>query len=268
MERERPHSSILEKTLSVLDLLNQSNRSLTFSEIQSGLNFTKSTGHRILTLMTEYGLVLYDKKNKTYRTGYRVMSWAAKAWQDIDLRDLAETEMQELSAQKGENVLLAVHDGTEIVYMHRVESVKKIRSIATIGARAPIHCTGLGKAIMAFLPSGEQQKIISNIKWEKLTENTITNPKQFERELVEIRQRGYSFDDREHQQEINCIAAPILNIEREVIGAISVTAPAFRVNSGTLHKWSSDLLETTRQISEKIGYIAPIERQKRHDIAS
>jgi len=163
--------------------------------------------------------------------------------------------MQMLNNETGENVNLAIRDNLEIIYMNRVESFKPVRAVATLGSRASIHCTGLGKALSAYLPTETQYKIAQSMVYERMTENTLPNAQAFLDKLVEVRKKGYAMDDCEFRDEIRCIAAPIFNFQGVPVGGISVTSLVYRVPRETLMDWVPLLLKAADSVSRKIGYV-------------
>ncbi len=255
MVSNSPHSSILSKSVQLLEALGKSAGGLRYKDIVDQTKLSKSTVHRLLSILSSEGLVHFDEHSKTYRLGMRIMEWAAHIWREFDLRDLALEEMQKLNADTGENINLAIRDDTDIIYMNRVESFKPIRAVATLGARAPVYCTGLGKALTAFLPEQERQEIARAIKYEKMTELTILDSETFLARLEETRRYGYGIDDREFRDEVRCIAAPIFDFRGVPVGAISISTLVFRVSKDTLIDWAPKLLTAARSISRKIGYI-------------
>ena len=139
MADKGPHSSILSKSVLVLETLGKANGAVRYTDLVAQTKLSKSTAHRILSILTSEGMVHYDEHTKTYRLGMRIMEWAAHIWRDFDLREVSLEEMRMLNAETGENINLAIRDNLDIIYMNRVESFKPVRAVATLGARASIH---------------------------------------------------------------------------------------------------------------------------------
>jgi DNA-binding IclR family transcriptional regulator len=226
-----------------------------YTDLVNETKLSKSTAHRILSILTNEGLVHYDEHTKTYRLGTRVMEWALRVWRDFDLREDAVEEMNKLNRETGENINLAIRDKLEIIYINRVESFKPVRAVATLGSRASLHYTALGKAMVAFLPEETQKEIARGMTYEKMSKNTITNAREFLDALKETRKRGYAIDDCEFRDEIRCIAAPVFNFQGEPVGAISITSLVYRVPKKKLVSWVPNLLTAARVTSQKIGYV-------------
>ncbi|HIF58755.1 MAG TPA: IclR family transcriptional regulator [Rhodospirillales bacterium] len=255
MADKGPHSSILSKSVLVLETLGKANGAVRYTDLVAQTKLSKSTAHRILSILTSEGMVHYDEHTKTYRLGMRIMEWAAHIWRDFNLREVSLEEMRMLNAETGENINLAIRDNLDIIYMNRVESFKPVRAVATLGARASIHCTGLGKALTAHLPEEEQSEIAHALKYEKMTDHTIENAETFLTRLEETRRHGYGMDDCEFRDEIRCIAAPIFDFRGLPVGALSISTLVFRVPKDTLLSWAPNLIAAAKSISQKIGYI-------------
>lgn len=248
-------SSILSKSVLVLETLGNADGSMRYTDLVNATGLSKSTAHRILNILGSEGLVHYDEHTRSYRLGMKIMEWAARVWRDFDLREVALEEMRMLNEETGENVNLAIRDNLEIIYMNRVESFKPVRAVAALGSRASIHCTGLGKALTAFLPTEAQYKIAQSMDYKPMTEHTLPDAQAFLDRLVDVRKTGYAMDDCEFRDEIRCIAAPIFDFQGKPVGGISVTSLVYRVPRETLMNWVPLLLKAADSISRKIGYV-------------
>lgn len=255
MIKQSPSSSILSKSVLVLDTLGKAPGAVRYSDLVEQTGLSKSTTHRIVSILSSEGLVHFDKSTKTYRLGYRIMEWAAKVWQEFDLREVAQEEMNKLNKETGENINLAIREGNEIIYMNRVESFKPIRAVSTLGSRLSVHYTGLGKALTAFLPIEQQIEIAESIKYDTMTDNSVRNSKELLARLEETRRLGFALDDCEFRDEIRCIAAPIFDHQGITVGAISISSLVFRVSKETLLSWAPKLLTASKSISRKIGFV-------------
>lgn len=245
-------SSVVQKCFAVLDVLGQ-HGGKTFTELVVATNFPKSTLHRVLGSLVAEGAVQFSELQQTYTLGMRLLVWARHAWQDIDVRQLAQEEMKRLNEATGETVHLAVLNGDRIVYIDKLESLNQVRMYSAVGKQGPVYCTGVGKAIVAFLPEKKREELISKLDFKRYTANTITDEKSFRRELEAIRERGYARDDGEHEDEIQCVAAPILNFEGVSVAGISVSAPEYRISPETISNWIDETMKAATEISQYAG---------------
>ncbi len=251
-------SSILSKSVLILETLGHADGAMRFTDLVAATNFSKGTTHRILGLLVGEGLIHFDAHTKNYRLGMKIMEWAARVWRDFDLREAALEEMRTLNAETGENVNLAIRENNEIIYMNRVESFKPVRAVAALGSRASVHCTGLGKALTAFLPIETQYEIAQSMTYTPMTEHTLLDAQSFLDKLVDVRKNGYAMDECEFRDEIRCIAAPIFDYQGSPVGGISVTSLVYRVPRDTLLNWVPLLLKAATAVSRKIGYVPPL----------
>lgn len=254
MPRDDLQSTTLSKCLMVLDLLAHSKRPLTYTDIVGHTGLPKSTGYRLISILANERLIHFDPENRAYRIGYRVLELAAQGLNSFDLRQFAASGLRALGEATQESVLLAVRDGHEIVYIDRVESTRSLRFSTAVGNRAPLYCTGLGKAILAFLGKETRFELYRFMDFHPFTENTITTVEALEREFALVRERGFAIDDTEHQPDIRCVAAPILSGHGEVIGAVSISAPSSRADPEHLDSWKSLVCDAVAQIAREAGW--------------
>jgi IclR family KDG regulon transcriptional repressor len=257
MSRQSLHSTTLGKCLTVLETLSRSSRSLTYTDILDRTGLPKSTGYRVISILANERLVHFDAENRTYRIGYRLLELAAQGLNSIDLRAVAGPVIRAMGEATQESVLLAVRDGAEIVSIDRVESTRSVRSSTAVGNRAPLYCTGLGKAILAFLPREQQMRLYQTLDLHPFTGNTITTVEALEAELARVRERGVAIDDTEHQPDIRCVAAPVLGRDGIVAGAVSISAPSSRADRKNLEAWELLVREAAARISREIGGKVP-----------
>jgi DNA-binding IclR family transcriptional regulator len=126
--------------------------------------------------------------------------------------------------------------------------------ISYVGKRAPLYCTALGKVLLAYLSTEERKKILGEKMLPRLTENTITDKGELKKELNKIKKQGFALDREENEKNIYCIAAPIRNYQGEVIAAISISSPIFRVDKNVQNNLNEALIETSKKISKRLGY--------------
>ncbi|ASJ73216.1 IclR family transcriptional regulator [Granulosicoccus antarcticus] len=245
--------SPLTRSILVLEEVARHRKACSFTSLMRELKFPKSTLHRVLTSLTDECLLEFNAEENGYRLGLRLSALSLKAVHGLKIRDAVRPEIETLGAFVKENVLVGQRDDTKLLYVDRVDSQQTIQMISQLGNRGPLHCTGLGKAILAFTESEITEALIPRMSLDRFTENTICETDRFSAELDKIRQQGFAMDDCEHQMEIHCIAAPVFGMNGHVIAAISISAPVFRVSRDTLISWIPKLLETSQRISLKLG---------------
>jgi len=256
MEKENPNYPIkvLDKTFSILDILLQHGSSMHMTEISEKLGLYPSTIHRILDTLKYWGYVEQDPKSQKYRLGLKLLELGMAKLHQMDLAREATPYLKELVKQCNETVHLGVLEGGEVLYLAKEESSQTIRMISYVGKRAPLHCTSLGKVLLAYLSAEERKKILGEKVLPRLTENTITDKRELEKELDKVREQGFALDREENEKDVRCVAAPIRNYQGEVIAAVSISSPIFRLDKNIQNNLKEALIETSKKISMRLGY--------------
>ncbi len=241
------------RTIEILHLIASSTDALTITEISQSLNIPKSTTHQIIQTLHELK-ILENNRSKTYRLGIRFFEMALPAFARMDLKREAESILEELSIKTGESVFIATHDGNEIVYIDQVMGPSLLRLSVNPGTRGPMHCTALGKAILASFSDIKAMKIIDEKSMERFTDFTIQNQEQLVNDLRKTRSRGYAIDDRELFPDISCIAAPVIGSSGEAEAAISIVSHSSRMNSSRIEQLGTLLQEACLNLSHRLGF--------------
>lgn len=228
---------------------------ISLAELTKLAGVSKPTVYRLMNTLEEFGLVIKLPQTDAYFPGPGLFERAHDGLAQISLVHLATQELDDLLQATNETVHLAVLNttGPEVVYIDKRESSHTIRMISAVGRRAPMHCTSLGKAMLAFLPEDERHALIRTRPLVPATEHSLTDPDALERELAEIRLRGYSLDLEEHEEDIYCVGAPVFDHTGKPVAAISVTMPKFRTSIDRLHALGATVQRATIALSKKLG---------------
>ncbi len=232
----------------------QNEESMSVTQISKKLNFPKSSVYEILTTLVSEGIVEKDGDLGRYHLGIRLFELGNQARSNLGIHKIATPFLKELNKQFDETVHLTILDEDEVLYIECFESTKRLRTYSVIGVRAPLHCTGVGKAMMAFLPKSEIERIVRLKGLTRFTENTITDPKALMRELEKTAIRGFAVDNLEHEEGVRCIAAPIYNHEGKVFASISVSGPVQRIPDAQVPEIARKVVRATLEISKRLGY--------------
>jgi DNA-binding IclR family transcriptional regulator len=237
-----------ERVVDVLLLLANSKAPLTLNEICQELNFPKSSGFELIqTLLVKGFIELDDARLKTYRLGLRAFEVGSAYLSNNDVSSQARQSIQELNRLIGSTVFLGIEDRGKIVYLDKAESHSIMRPTAKLGSRRYMHTTGLGKALLIkfILENGE---IARKTEYSKVTIPDILE------DMREIRERGYSIDDREDNTEMYCMGSAIFDQWNQPVASISV-ASSFNGMNEERQKMIVELLQKTAlEISKKLGY--------------
>jgi len=224
-----------------------------FTDLLHETGLPKATLHRLLSALVDHRLLAIDPHDQTYRVGLRTLEMAARAWEGLDIRGTAAEDILWLGDKTGETVHLAVLDDTEVVYIDKVESRQRIRMYSAIGKRGPLHCTGVGKAMLAFIDEAQRGALIDRLSLKRFTSNTYATKTSLAKHLAEIRKLGYSRDLEEHELGIRCAAAPIFDYRGQVVASVSVTAPSFRLTTANLDAIAPLVIQAAKRITRKLG---------------
>lgn len=239
----------LTKHLFVLDLVAHADQPPRFSDLLRQSPYPKGTLHRLIKNLLAQNLLSYQPQSQTYRTGLRLVGLAHNAWRQSSLAPVSRPFVDRLAEITGQTVHLAQLDGAHVLYSDKRNAQKPVQMFSDAGKIGPAYCTGVGKAMLAFLEDKDCDALIQQQSFYQFTDNTLTSAAALKQELREIRQAGYSTDREEHEPQIICVAAPILSTHGTVLGAVSVTASAPVSELGQLLEFTPDLHETARQIA-------------------
>lgn len=219
---------------------------------ESGLH--KTTVFRLLATLQRLGFVEHDTASGDYRLGIRAVELASRILHGRPLVRLAHRQMEELAQQVGETVNLALPDGREMVYVDTVDAQSMLRMQAAIGRRAPIYCTAVGKAVLAWRPDLRAE--LGREPLPALTPRTLTQPDRLDRDLDTTRRRGWALDDEEQEMGARCLAAPIFNDQGTAVAALGISAPSARLTLEQAERVAPLVRAAARAISARLGYLA------------
>lgn len=264
-ENDSNLSGTVIKALDVMECLAQHARPMTAQEIAKACFMSRPTAYRLLTTLMSRGFVRTDG-NYNYLLGTKLLSLGKIVLDGLDLQDIARPLLHELCTLSNETANLAILDGTEILYIGKEESPQTaenrsfVQLRSSIGTRLTVHCSAMGKTLLAYLPLEECLKIINQIiPLKPYTRSTITNPDTLLHELERIRQHGYAIDDREVDEGTRCVAAPVFSNTGRIVASMSIAGPAYRLTLDHLHQLSKEVIRVTQRLSSQLGYIKPPE---------
>lgn len=216
------------KALDVLDMVAAAGKPIRFSDLLVESSYPKATLYRFLQTLTNQGMLAFDPERGTYALGVRLVRLAHAAWAQSSLAPLARPYLDDLAKETGETIHLAQMDNGLVLYVDKRNAARPVEMFAQAGKVGPAYCTGVGKAMLAYLPADGLQRALERQSFHRFTPGTLDTPAKLKAELVAIRSRGHAFDREEHEPGIICCAVPILTRAGRVIGAISVTSTTAR----------------------------------------
>jgi IclR family KDG regulon transcriptional repressor len=244
----------LSRGLHILEILASHSQGLSLSAIARKSGLAKSSTHRLLQTLIMNGYVRQDTENSdNYFPSFKLLTLSSQLIQHTDLTVIAHPHLEFLAEMTGETVHLVLLDHDHAVYVAKVESPNPIRMYSQIGHRAPLHCTGVGKAILAFMPEEHQNAVLKG-DLPRYTANTLSDPGALRAHLEQIRCHGYAIDNGEHEENVRCIAMPLLTSAGRVVGAVSIAAVSYRVDLPTLESWQPLLAEHVHQLNTELAH--------------
>jgi DNA-binding IclR family transcriptional regulator len=243
----------LQRGLRLLHLFSESPRGLTAKQVAALSRLPVSTVHRFLANLVTAGFLNRDGEG-THHLGIACFSIGQAAVGQLDIRRLSLPYLRELNQQTRETIHLTVRHGLSAVYVEKLDSPEPVRIHSRIGAAVPLHCTAVGKVMLAYMPPEEQDRIISEIDLKRLTPNSVGNVQELKTELYRVRKNGYACDLEEHELHIRCVAAPIWDHTGSVQSSVSITAPTLRMPVTRLRQLAPLIQAAGINISTELGY--------------
>jgi DNA-binding IclR family transcriptional regulator len=253
-------SQVLDRTFQILDILADDGLGQGVTELAEKLSLHKSTTHRLIMVLESSRYVEKDSATGKYRLGSRILELGLSALSRLDIYEVARPHLRHLVAESGETAHIGVMRNGEIISIVNVESTQALRTPSAIGTSHPAHCSSLGKAILAFSSEDAVDAFLTGRTMEAYTRNTITSTEGFLKEIEAIRQIGYAIDDEEREEGLRCIGAPVWNSAGEVIAAVSIAGPVFRITRDRTSGLAAAVEKAAGRISAALGYRLPTAR--------
>lgn len=247
----------LSRALSLMEELANAPAGLTLGESAARTGLATSTAHRLLTTLEHHRYVSFNRNTNRWSIGVQAFAVGNAYARSRNFVGIARRYMRQLMEEVGESVNLATLDGTEIVYIAQVECQKMMRAFATPGSRVPMHCSAVGKSLLAAMPLDQARKLLNTRGLDKVTEHTIVRPDVILTELSESRLRGYAIDDEEHALGLRCVASAIYDETGAPVAAVSVSGPTVRIDDDRIIRLGQQISQLARKITADLGGIMP-----------
>jgi DNA-binding IclR family transcriptional regulator len=244
----------VERALRIFELLSRSQRGLSLSEISRTLALPKSSASLVVTTLEKNGYLQKNKQTGRYCFGLKLISLSRGALENLDLRQVARPFLQKLAQETRLTVHLAILERGEAVLIDKLEAPGLVKLATWVGRRMDVNCTGVGKALIAFLPRDLFDQQIRGKVLAKHNDQTIVSVRGLERELARVRERGYSFDDEEDEIGLRCIGAPIIDYNKAVIAALSVAGTVSQLPLELVPDIAAKVKQTAADISSHFGF--------------
>lgn len=249
---DKNKSTTALKALQVLEAVAVSSVPVSVNDVAEAVGIDKTTVYRMLMTLVEAGYVNRDEISKRYRLSYKVVSLSRNLLMENEVSRLIRLTLRQISDETRETLHYAVLDGDETVLVQRVKGTQLVTVDFQIGDRSKLHCTSIGKVLLAFQDIRYIERIIT-AGLPKLASNTIIDPDTFRQELQRIRSQGYAIDDHEFTDNMRCIAVPVFEGGGHVNGGISISGPDSRFILEKLEELKVPMLKASRELSKQLG---------------
>ncbi len=246
-------AQVVDRVIDILESFEWLGPQLGVSEISRALDLKKATTHRLLASLRRREIIAQDPITRRYHLGMRLWQLGMLALNQVDWIDRARPYLRQLRDETGETTHLAILEDGQVLYIDKVESEHSLRMPSQVGRRLPAHCTGVGKALLAYLTPAELAEVIEQRGLAAITPRTITERHMLVSELTEVRKQGYAVDDEEIEMGLRCIAAAVRGHGGAVVGAISIAGPSSRLRREDVDRHAEHVVSAAQQISQALG---------------
>jgi DNA-binding IclR family transcriptional regulator len=244
--------SAIDRAVDLITVMVEAPGPMTLAEAASAAGLAKPTAHRILRILVARGL-LRQGADGSYRLGPRLYALGGQALAKVEFVADARPGLKWLEAVTPETIHFAMLLGDQLTYVEKIEGRRPYRMSSTLGMALTMHCTAIGKAVLAHLPPERREHYLQPELLVRRTANTITKVGVLEAELDEIRARGFSIDDGENEEEIRCVGTAVFDARQSVIGGISVSAPMFQMTPDQALSLAPAVMTAGRTVSLALG---------------
>ncbi len=244
----------LERGLSILQFFKRTPEA-TIPEVAVAVGLSRSTTYRIAERLHELGFLEVNSTTNRWRLGREAVQLGVVALQSTDVMRVAPELLRLLLEIAGEAVNLAVFDADSMVLLYREQGPQSVTISSRLGSHRPMHASAVGKAFLSAMDERERRVLVGRISLKRYTDTTITSAVALDREIVEIKSRGYAIDHSEFEATLACTAAPVFDHRRQPVAAISVSGPAERILS-QIDRIGGLVADTAKAISERLGFVA------------
>jgi DNA-binding IclR family transcriptional regulator len=243
----------VSRAVGILEALADSGQDLGVTELGRRLGVHKATASRLAMTLADHGLVERDPATEKYRLGFGLVRLAALVTGGLGLVQQARPILESLAVSTGETVNLSVLDGDRVVSIDQITAPHLVVNVNWVGRRTPMHCTSDGKVLLAHLSEKERGRLLRG-RLEALTPNTIIDRDLLRAQLLETDVKGYAYTMEELEIGLNAVAAPVRDRSGAVVGAVSVSGPAYRLTRGRIPEFGRMVGEAGREISRRLGF--------------
>jgi DNA-binding IclR family transcriptional regulator len=252
--RERGGIQSIERAFAILEEVVRHREGVNLAELSKRIGLHNSTTFHLVKTMVSLGYVEQMRDSKRYRIGRRLFTLAAGALDEIELVRLVTPALERLTEASGECAHFAVRSGDKIVVLAKTAGTGLFQVAGPVGVLRPAHCTALGKVLLAALDPEQLERYLATHELARYTPKTIIEHDALQREVDEVRRNGIGFDDGEFDAEARCVAVPVRDFTGQVIGAIGISGPIWRLSIQALQDKAKQVRQAAADVSRTLGY--------------
>ncbi|MFY9969025.1 MAG: IclR family transcriptional regulator C-terminal domain-containing protein [Roseiarcus sp.] len=247
----------LVRALGIINQLAETDEGMTLSRIAQRVDLAPSTVHRLLTTLEQERYVRFDADRRLWSVGVQTFVAGGAFLQSRSLIAVARPYMRALMEECGESVNLAIEDDCEAIYVHQVERRSTMRPPARAGARVPLHCSGVGKALLSAMSEKHLENALPGEGMPRLTANTIVSRSMLRDDVAQARERGFAVDDEEHVVGLRCVATPVFDEFGEAMAALSISGPTTCISPDRISHLADLARRKANEITARLGGFRP-----------
>ena len=246
----------LDRAMAVFEYLSEA-QGKSLSMIAEETGQSPATVYRILVTLEGRGLVEFDNAEQIWSIGSQAFVIGSRFLRRTSLVDRARPIMRRLMESTGETANLGVEREGQVLFLSQIETHANIRAFFPPGSLSPMHSSGIGKALLAYMDGDRLDRVLASADLQSFTEHTIVDSNALRADLADTRARGFSIDDEEKNTGMRCIAAPVFDLNGEAVAGLSVSGPTSRVSLEETDRLSREVIDAAHQLTEAIGGNSP-----------
>jgi IclR family KDG regulon transcriptional repressor len=252
-DRQRVGVQSLGRAFAILEEVARHREGIGLADLSKLVGLHNSTTFHLAKTMVSLGYIRQEKDSKRYRVGRPLFALAASALDEIEMVNVATPVLEDLSRETGESSHFAVRMGDSVVVIARTSGPGAFQLTDRVGVVRPAHCTALGKVILAGLRPDQLERFLERVDMKPSTDKSITNVPQLLREIAEVRKTGIAYDDGEFNPEVRCVAVPVKDFTGQVVGALGISGPIWRMSNQALHSRAKVVQAAADRLSAGFG---------------
>jgi DNA-binding IclR family transcriptional regulator len=252
----------LHRAIAILQVVAHSRQGIGLADLCKEVGLHTSTAFHLAKTLVTLGLLRQEQDSKRYRVGSRLFSLASGALDERELLDISMPVLTSLAEDTGENSHIAVRSGQDIFIVGKCDGTASIRLAERVGTARPPHATALGKMLMSALQPAQLDKLIGSITLNQITPKTIVDPQLLKKEIENTARNAIAFDDGEFDPDVRCLAAPVYDFRGQMIAAIGISAPMWRMGLNRVGDVSAVVINSANNLSTLLGYTEEVREAK------